>query len=33
MLDAAHYNQPERGIMVILAGNGLGDMSSNPGRD
>ena len=22
-----------RGVMVILAGNGLGDTSSNPGRD
>ena len=21
------------GVMVILAGNGLGDTSSNPGRD
>ncbi len=22
-----------RGVMVIVAGNGLGDASSNPGRD
>ena len=22
-----------RGVMVIFAGNGLGDTSSNPGRD
>ena len=27
------YSGGARGVMVILAGNGHGDTSSNPGRD
>ena len=26
-------NEGACGVMVIVIGNGLGDMSSNPGRD
>ena len=27
------YNGGARGVMVIVVGNGHGDMSSNPGHD
>ena len=28
-----HKTHQTRGVMVITVGNGLGDTSSNPGRD
>ena len=32
-LEGDHYINCARGVMVIVVGNGHGNMSSNPGRD